>query len=229
MLRHLIPASCPLCGQDCEHAICAGCWRQAFGNPGRRCSQCAIPLHGADELLCGGCLQHSPAFDRTLTAVDYDPPIDRMVLALKYAGKLELASLCVTALVPVARREAALPDLICPVPLSADRLRERGYNQALEIARPLARALGLPLAASLLERIRETSPQAQLPAALRRANVCNAFVAMPRNAGSVENRHVGVVDDVMTTGATLDEVAATLKRFGASRVTNIVFARTPQH
>ncbi|MDO9215826.1 MAG: ComF family protein [Lacisediminimonas sp.] len=188
-----------------------------------------MPLPHAGGTRCGSCLQHGPAFDRTLVAVDYGAPLDRLVLALKYAGKLELAHCCAAALGPLLASDPVLPDLLCPVPLSAGRLQERGYNQALEIARPLARRLRIALHARLLERVRETPAQARLPAPLRGDNVRNAFLLLPTAAAIVAGRHVGVVDDVMTTGATLDEIASTLKRFGASRVTNIVFARTPPH
>ena len=182
-----------------------------------------------DDLYCGSCLQHSPAFDRSLAAVDYSAPIDRLVLAMKYAGKLEFAHCCAMALAPLLASDEARPDLLCAVPLGAHRLQERGYNQAVEIARPLARHLHLRLHVRLLERVRETLAQTQLPAPLRRDNVRNAFVLMPGSAAIISDRHVGVVDDVMTTGATLNEIASMLKRFGAARVTNIVFARTPPH
>lgn len=188
-----------------------------------------MPLSLRGDPHCGSCLQDSPAFDRSLAAVDYSAPLDRLVLALKYAGKLELAHCCAMALAPLLASGEATPDLLCAVPLSAHRLQERGYNQALEIARPLARHLRLRLHARLLERVRETQAQAQLPAPLRRDNVRNAFLLMPGSAAIISGRHVGVVDDVMTTGATLNEIASTLKRFGAARVTNIVFARTPPH
>ncbi len=188
-----------------------------------------MPLSLRSDLHCGSCLQQRPAFDRTLVAADYSAPIDRVVQALKYAGKLELAHCCALALGPLIASESLRPDLLCPVPLSAHRLQERGYNQALEIARPLARSSGLALHPRLLERVRETQAQTRLPATLRKDNVRNAFVLMPGAAAMVAGRHIGVIDDVMTTGATLNEIASTLKRFGATRVTNIVFARTPPH
>ena len=180
-----------------------------------------------DAARCAACLRHPPSFDRTLTAVDYDAPIDRLVMAMKYNGRLDIAQLCVSALHPLLQEKTDVPDLLCPVPLGAKRLSERGYNQALEIARPLARASGVRLEAGLLERTRETNAQAGLSAALRRVNIKDAFAVAQNTAALPKALHVGVVDDVMTTGATLDEIAITLKRAGAARVTNIVFARTP--
>ncbi|WP_371875714.1 ComF family protein [Duganella dendranthematis] len=131
-----------------------------------------------------------------------------------------------------ARRRAgrgsiALPALLCSVPLGPRRLAGRGYNQALEIARPLARGLGIALAPQLLHRVRETAAQSSVAPERRQQNIAGAF-AVP-DAALVAGRHIGVVDDVMTSGRTLNEVAATLKRHGAARVSNFVFARTPPH
>lgn len=119
----------------------------------------------------------------------------------------------------------ARPALLCPVPLGLQRLSERGFNQALEIARPLGKALGIAVHARLAVRVRETPAQSSTLHGARHANIAQAF-AIPQRA-LVEGRHIGVVDDVMSSGQTLQELAATLKRHGAARVTNYVFARTP--
>jgi predicted amidophosphoribosyltransferase len=115
--------------------------------------------------------------------------------------------------------------VLCPVPLGPRRLAGRGFNQALEMARPLAGALGVPLQARLLARPRDTPAQSTMTPVARKLNVRRAFVV----EGDVDGKHVGVVDDVMTSGNTLHEVARILKRAGAARVTNLVFARTPPH
>jgi ComF family protein len=120
-----------------------------------------------------------------------------------------------------------LPALLCPVPLGPRRLAERGYNQALEIARPLARSLGVTLHPRLLARVHETRAQSSVAPDQRRDNIAGAFAVT--DAALVQGRHIGLVDDVMTSGRTLDELAATLKRHGAARVSNLVFARTPPH
>ena len=163
-------------------------------------------------------------------ATDYRAPVDQLVLALKFGATLPLAplfgELLAQALTTAMPDRSAWPELLAPVPLGPRRLIERGYNQALEIARPLARSLTLPLSASLLVRVRETEAQAATPARQRHQNMRGAFVVPHRAMTSVAGRHVGVVDDVMTTGATLDALASTLKRYGARRVTNLVFART---
>lgn len=257
LLNRLLPNACALCGGDSDDALCAGCEEQFFGAAAAiaRCVCCANPLIGAGVgaarsvetaagaiapvtapdcaaaagLLCGVCLRHPPAFDRTLVAGDYVLPIDQLVLQLKFGHRLALAPLCARLLRDAVLRkdDIALPALLCPVPLGPRRLAERGYNQALEIARPLARSMGVALEARLVHRVHETAAQSSVTPAERQANIAGAF-AVP-DAALVAGRHIGVVDDVMTSGRTLNELAATLKRHGAARVSNYVFARTPPH
>jgi ComF family protein len=183
----------------------------------------------ATEQLCGACLADPPAYDRTLVAADYALPVDQLVLQLKFGHRLALAPLCARLLRDAVQSapDFTLPALLCPVPLGPRRLAERGYNQALEIARPLARSLGLALQAQLVVRLHETAAQSSVAPERRQQNIAGAF-AVP-DAALVAGRHIGVVDDVMTSGRTLNELAATLKRHGAARVSNLVFARTPPH
>lgn len=179
--------------------------------------------------VCGDCLRHPPAFDATIVASDYAPPVDQLVLALKFGGRLALAPLC-ARLIHAASQAAAgaseLPACLTAVPLGPQRLAERGFNQALEIAKPLARTLGIPVERGLALRHRNTRAQARLHPDERRQNMRGAFAVMPAAVGRIRGLHIGVVDDVITTGQTLNELAATLKRYGAARVTNFVFART---
>lgn len=230
LLRAALPCSCALCGTANADALCQGCRLQFFGAPRSRCSRCAIALPALHlNTLCGACLQHVPAFDAAIAAVDYAPPIDQLVLALKFGSRLALAPLfaelvhCAAAGMPAADR----PSVLTAMPLGAQRLRERGFNQALEIAKPLARALRIRLDPCLVCRIRETQPQSMLHPKERRDNVKHAFAVPAAAASRIRGAHVGIVDDVMTTGETLEELAATLKRFGAARITALVFARTP--
>lgn len=176
---------------------------------------------------CGACLQSPPAYAHTLVTASYELPLDQLVLRLKFGQQLAYAGLMAQLLRDAVLRQRGyrLPDLLCPVPLGPRRLAERGYNQALEIARPLARQLGVPLAPRLLQRIRETAPQSLVTPAARQHNLAGAF-ALSQPA-LVQGRHIGLVDDVMTSGSTLQELAALLRRYGASRVSNLVFARTP--
>jgi ComF family protein len=182
---------------------------------------------GKQETTCGVCLSHPPSYDATIAAVDYAPPLDHLVLQLKFSARLPLAPWFGLMLrdAVLARPGLPLPELLCPVPLGAGRLVERGFNQALEIARPLAAALGVPLAPTLAVRQLDTRAQSGVSPHERFDNIRGAFAV--EDPDLVAGRHVGIVDDVMTSGSTLEELAATFKRFGAARVTNLVFARTP--
>jgi len=233
----LLPTSCALCGAGGDDTLCAECVAQFFGAAAAvpRCACCANPLGSGSvgATLCGHCLAHRPAYDRTLVASDYALPVDQLVLQLKFGHRLALAALMARRLVAVVQQDDAWladpPALLCPVPLGPRRLAQRGYNQALEIARPLARALGIALQARLVARVRETAAQSSVAPERRRANIAGAFAVPAPALALVRGRHIGVVDDVMTSGGTLDEMAAVLKRHGAARVTNLVFARTPPH
>lgn len=185
---------------------------------------------GAAASLCGNCLRRPPAFDASVVVTDYAPPLDQLVLDLKFGAQLALAPLFGNLLAEAMQLQlrSAWPDLLAPVPLGRQRLVERGFNQALEVGRRLARELGLPLEAHLLQRCRDTAPQSLLAPGERRANLRLAFAVPPAMRGRVRGQHIGIVDDVITTGVTLDEVAATLKRAGAARVTCLAFARTPR-
>lgn len=166
-----------------------------------------------------------------MAVCDYAAPQDQLVLGLKFGHQLALAPLFSGLLRDAILRQATseLPDLLCVVPLGRQRLAERGFNQAMEIARPLSRHLGIALQPTLLQRSRETVRQSSLHPAERLHNVRNAFTLKPDTAQRVKGLHIGVVDDVMTTGTTLHEIATMLKRFGAAQVSNYVFARTPPH
>lgn len=183
------------------------------------CPVCAIEV--CEGAVCGRCQSHPPAFDASIAAFPYAFPIDRMVQALKYQRRLALARFFAETL---SSFEPPAGDVILlPMPLHVRRLRERGFNQAVEIARPLARAWSLPLELQRVSRIADTAPQATLPWRERGRNIRGAF----RCDASFAGKSVVVVDDVMTTGATLNELARTLKLHGASRVENLVLARTP--
>lgn len=230
-LSAAMPSSCALCGISNDDAICAGCHAQFFRQVQHRCTQCAIPLPAITATAaarCGDCLKQPPAFDATIAAIDYAPPIDRLVLALKFGNQLALAPLFARMLrdASLHAQHSPLPACMTAVPLGSQRLAERGFNQALEIARPLSHALGIGLDPHLAVRLRDTHAQSLLHPDERHRNIRHAFIASHDAIDRLRGRHIGVVDDVMTTGETLNELAATLKRFGATRVTNFVFART---
>lgn len=171
---------------------------------------------------CGACLRHPPAFDRTRAALAYAFPLDRLIPRLKYHGQLAIASALGDCLVR-AVETAPRPDRLIAMPLHPARLRARGFNQAGEIARTLARRLQLPLDATSCRRVRDTPPQMGLRRDVRRRNLHGAFVC----TSDMRGLRIGIVDDVMTTGASLDELAKTLRRAGAASVEAWVVARTP--
>lgn len=231
-LGALLPCACALCGGQADTPVCQACSRQFVDGGRARCRCCANPLHAADRgLLCGVCLADAPAYDATVTASDYACPLDQLVLRLKFGSALALAPWCARALQRAVLDAAGfdLPELLCPVPLGPRRLAERGYNQALEIAKPLSTLLGIALQPQLAVRPRDTAPQSSVAPGQRKNNMRHAFLVAPGMLEMVRGRHIGVVDDVMTSGHTLHALAATLKRFGAARVSNLVFARTPPH
>ena len=180
--------------------------------------------------ICKDCQFHPPAFDATFAACAYAAPVDQLVLTLKFGGGLALApvfaDLILEAMLQQASSALPLPEYLAIVPLGPARLRQRGFNQSLEIAKPLAMALGVPLAPRMLARTRETIAQSKLSSAERRRNLKGAFTLLPNAIVDIRGKHIGVLDDVMTTGETLNEIAETLKFFGAARVTNLVFSRT---
>ena len=218
----LLGGSCFLCRGRAQALLCAPCQadlpRIACGAGAEVCPRCALASPGG--AVCGRCLAQPPAYDATQAALGYEFPADVLIQALKFRGELALAPF-LGELLCVALRDRNV-SCIVPVPLSAARLRSRGYNQSLEIARAVAVSTGARLAPALCERNRDTAAQMDLPPQERAKNVRGAFLC-PRMLGGLS---IAVVDDVMTTGATLNEVAATLKRAGAARVVNWVVART---
>lgn len=215
----LAPHVCFVCGAPGAGApVCAACERE-LPRMGGACPVCATPTPAAQ--VCGHCQRRPPAYDTTVAVFAYRLPVDRMVQALKYRHRLALAAYLSRSMASCPLPGSAL-DMILPMPLHRARLRERGYNQAVELARPLARAWGLPVELGLVERVLNVPPQASLPWKERRLNMRGAF----RCNGMLAGKNVLVVDDVMTTGATLEALALVLKRHGAARVDNLVVART---
>ncbi len=208
------PASCVLCGGNDPSGRdlcppCAGELPYAAG----ACHVCGLGLSQAG--VCGNCLKHPPAYDHTLAVFEYCSPVDRMVQGLKFSGRLYFGRILGQMMAEcIADRCDKRPDCIVPVPLHARRLRERGFNQAQELARPVAQALGLPLDVHLCQRARSTAPQTGLDAKSRQKNLKGAFTVTRENA----YRHVALLDDVMTTGSTMEALAAELKRSGVERV-----------
>ena len=226
----LIPPRCVVC--DLQPAamagsICTQCEADFFAAKTARCERCAIRLPEGPSgtgRVCGRCIADVPHFDATTALADYASPVDGMVTALKFTARLDLAQFFGKLL--ARRLSMALSmneSIVIPVPLAYERMRQRGFNQSHQIARALATATGQRLATDRLLRVRHTPPQQTLALNERRRNIRGAFAI----EGSLRGQHIFVVDDVMTTGSTLDEVARVLKQAGAARVHNLIVARTP--
>lgn len=237
-----LPCRCALCGSVSPHALCNGCDNAYWQTHNDRCIRCALPLQpghtdpsDAPSRLCGHCIATPPAFDATLALAHYAAPLDQLALALKFNAQLTIAAIFAERLAHLVQQTYAhdklsYPSLIMPVPLSASRLATRGYNQAWEIARPLARMLHIPAHARWVKRVLDTPPQTQLSQLqARQRNLRGAFrVTMnAQQLARVRGQHIALVDDVMTSGATLAAVARVLKNAGAARITNWVALRTP--
>jgi len=217
----LLAQDCLLCqAASGDRLLCPACERE-LPSTASACPRCA--LAGSSNAECGACIADPPHYDASCAAFVYAYPVDALIQALKYGGQLALAGLFAHKL-HQRIGEAAGVDLIVPLPLHPARLAERGFNQAAEIAKGLSRLTGIAMDARLARRVRNTAPQTDLPWRERVANMRQAFACEQDLAGL----SVAVVDDVMTTGATLDEFARTLKRSGAARVENWVVARTPR-
>jgi ComF family protein len=214
--RTVLAPECLLCGARAgDSMLCVEC---ATGLPQcpPACPVCAIPSPAAS--VCGTCLARPPAFDATLAVWPYAFPVDRLVHSLKYQGNLPVARLFGSAL--ALRVAGRAVDMVTPMPLARERLAARGFNQAKEIARATVELDRLVIRE--IERVRDTASQTDLPYVERTRNVRGAFAC----SLALHGRRVAVVDDVMTTGASLAELAATLKRAGAAWVENWVIART---
>jgi ComF family protein len=215
----LFGGSCFVCRGAARALLCGECDAELPRLAGPLCPRCALQSPGG--LTCGRCLRQPPAYDATVAALGYEFPADVLVQALKFRGELAVAPLLAAYLAACLAESLRKVDCVIPVPLSRERLQARGFNQSAEIARHVAPRAKLEL--TLCERTRESPPQMELPYEARQKNVRGAF----RCTGNVIGASVALVDDVMTTGATLDELARTLKQAGAVSVTNWVVARTP--
>jgi len=219
-VQALLPPTCVLCGgkgQSPLRDLCADCeseWPLNFP----ACHRCGEPLDGPlpGTAVCGACLRRAPRFDASHCAYRYRYPVDALVRGLKYEGAIAYGRVLGQQLAYslAAGRTQPWPDCILPVPLHPQRFRARGYNQAAELATPLEKTLGIRVRTDLVERTRETAEQAALSRKERRRNIKGAFAVTGRVAGL----RIAILDDVVTTGSTVDELARVLKRAGASRM-----------
>lgn len=213
----LAPSRCYWCGlasgASPACAACAGAlpWNQPA------CRACALPLAAtAGTDVCGACLCQAPPQDRSWAAFRYEPPLPHAIVELKFRGRLAPAYVIGALMAArLAARPQPLPEVLIPMPLHAGRLRRRGYNQAVELGRQLARRLALRFEPAGARRLRATEEQTRLDAAGRRRNVQGAFAV---EAALVRERHIALLDDVITTGATVSELARAARAAGAARI-----------
>ncbi len=230
LLEGLFPSTCGVCGAPvgAGGAVCVGC-QADLPRVAAPCPRCGEPETAAD--LCARCQRHAPRLDRLYAPWRYAWPLDRLILARKHADDAtaarvlrELARRVADELADAQHGTDPGPDCVVPVPLHPERYRERGFNQALELAQQVARRLEVPLASRLVVRVRATESQQGLGRRERRRNVARAFALRP-GAEFPEAARVLLVDDVATTGATLDALAEVLYAAGAARVEALTLAR----
>jgi len=232
ILDLMLPPRCGLCGDDLavDAALCLDCWRSLTFVTEPLCRVCGRPfeLRPAGDAVCGDCLARPPIFDRARSAVIYDAVSRSLILSFKHADRLTLAPLFASWL-----RVAGAPllrdaDLLVPVPLHPWRLLARRYNQAAILCRETGRYTGTPVVDDVLVRTRRTSSQGRMTAPQRARNVRGAFAIRNNCDGKAEainGRRVLLVDDVLTTGATVSACARVLKRSGATAVDVLTLAR----
>ncbi len=217
---------CAVCRGWGARALCPACVAQ-FAAAAPRCERCGERT-GSATSACGACLADPPPFDACRVACDYAFPWDRLIADFKFNSQVELAGPLARLMLRSLHASAGeRPHCVLPVPLAAGRLAERGYNQAWELARRVAAGLRCPAIADVLQRPLEGEHQAQLTLAQRRTRPRGAFMVTPTRRDGVQGKRVAVVDDVMTSGATLRDAAAALRRAGAVHVEAWVLARTP--
>lgn len=220
-LEQLLPAQpCLLCGQMSHDGLwCQPCDAALPYLTASHCQVCAVPTPGGRT--CGRCLRKPPHYSHTTAVFAYAYPLDRLIQEMKFHERLVLAEAFAAKLAQQMDR-SALPDRLIAMPLHPARLRERGFNQSLLLARALSRKLKIELLPNACRRLRDTHPQASLPWAARKKNMRNAFVC----DADLNGLHVALIDDVLTTGASLDALAGATRRRGATEVSAWVIART---
>lgn len=226
-LSRWLPQGCVLCGQNSHNlALCRQCREDLPRLRDACCHQCGLPLPaGVVSPVCGQCQQYPPAYDRVVGALAYTSPVAELVTGLKFHQRIQLARLLGELLAARVQSMGHHVQAILPVPLHPRRVTERGYNQALEIARPLARILDLPVLTDAVSRHRHTAAQSAQPPGRRQGNIRGAFAL---NAAPPVHR-LALVDDVMTSGHTVNEVAGLLRRAGVEHIEVWCVARAWPH
>lgn len=225
----LVPTNCLLCetSVDSGNILCPACIESLPVNHNAACHHCALPLADLASPVCGHCQKNPPDWDFVVSAFTYAHPVDKLIQAMKFREKLDIAYLLGTLMHNVIKnhyllQKRTLPELIIPVPLHSTRLRKRGFNQALELARPLSQHFAIPMDAKSCQRMVPTVPQSRLSGEERASNLKNVFYMKQ----PVSTKHVVIVDDVMTTGHTIEEVTKTLRTSGVEQIDVWLCGRT---
>jgi len=223
-IKQVLPAQpCVLCGGMSHDGLwCSACDRALPYFDAPCCPTCALPTPGGE--VCGQCLKHPPLFTRATAVFGYSFPLDKLMQAMKYGEQLALAHAFAEKLVQRIDK-SPLPDCVIPMPLHPAKLRERGFNQSLLLASRIARELDIKLLHDTCQRVRDTPPQSALPWKERKKNVRGAF----RCDADLSGKHIALVDDVLTTGASLEALAEAAQKRGASKISVWVVARTLPH
>ncbi|WP_165216375.1 ComF family protein [Affinirhizobium pseudoryzae] len=228
VLHILYPPCCAACGirTGVHHALCPGCWRQMRFIERPFCEVLGIPFSfdPGEGMVCAEAIAEPPIFDRLRAVALHEGPARSLVHALKYRDRTELAGMMAHWMQRAAGVHLQEADAIIPVPLHWSRLASRRFNQAAELARALSRLSGKPLLSDVLIRRKRTLRQVGLTANAREDNLRAAFRIVPGRENMVFGRHIILVDDVYTTGATVSSATRALKRAGATEVTVLSFA-----
>jgi ComF family protein len=230
LVNTLFKQKCLLCDANSDaleaniHEVCRACLNELPRHPKTSCLQCGLSSGGQ---LCGSCISSPPDFDVTTSVFLYEFPINAMMQRYKYGNMLSLCAFFGQLLSEKINLESV--DIIIPMPMHPTRIKERGFNQALEIAKVLCKKSKEKLDFESVERIKLTPPQASLPLKERVKNIKGAFKVKGDKPDKIQGKRIAIVDDVMTTGASLNELAKTLKKAGAAHVECWVIARTLPH
>ena len=219
-LDWIYPPACAGCGSP-GYPLCLDCENKILHIAGNVCPICGAPNHKKNT-ICEDCREYKPAFDAARSLAIYGGVVRECIHSLKYKNNRTLGKYFAELMLPLVRREAWPIDMVVPVPLSKERLKVRGYNQAAAVAHPLALFLELPYQPLCLEQVRDTRSQVGLSAEERRINVVDAFKAIPE---LVIQKDILLIDDVKTTGATLSACANALKKAGSGKVFCSTIAR----
>lgn len=229
LIQRLYPSRCLMCGRPGRDGadLCGHCHQQLPFNQ-TACTQCALPLPPGigNAAVCGRCQKKPPHYDQAFSVFSYQQPVIWLIQQMKFNGKLVHARLLGELLAEcecVASMSVNESVCILPVPLFKKRLSQRGFNQSIELARALSKKTGWPMELNKVVRVRETSAQTGLDAKARRKNIRGAFAVVE----ALAHKHVVLIDDVVTTGSTVNELARVLKKAGVEKITVLSLARAP--